>query len=102
MAKAKVITVCGSLKFQKEMIFWSDQLELDGYCVLSVVYPAKEKADYTEAEIAQFGRMHFQRIAMSDGIFVVNVGGYIGESTRLEIEYATKKGKEILYLNSVD
>ena len=35
---------------------------------------------------------------ISDAIYVVNVNGYIGESTKKEIEYACKLGKEILYL----
>jgi hypothetical protein len=35
---------------------------------------------------------------MSDAIFVVNVGWYIWESTRSEIEYAKKHNKEIMYL----
>ena len=38
---------------------------------------------------------------MADAIYVINVGGYIGESTRSEIEYAKKHGKEILYLENI-
>lgn len=45
--------------------------------------------------------MHKQRIDMSDGIFVVNVGGYIGSSTKGEIEYAKKHNKEIIYLEQL-
>ena len=96
--KAKVITMCGSLRFQNEFIKESERLELAGNCVLSVVYPAKEKNDYTEDEIQMLGKMHFQKIEMSDGIYVVNFDGYVGESTRNEIEYARKMGKEILSL----
>ena len=100
--KAKVITVCGSLRFQAEFIAESERLELDGNCVLSVIYPTKEKDAYTTAEIEVLGKMHFQKIAMSDAIYVVNVDGYIGESTRNEIEYARKMGKEILSLEPLD
>ena len=42
--------------------------------------------------------MHKRKIDMADSIYVINVGGYIGESTRSEIDYATRHGKEILYL----
>ena len=42
--------------------------------------------------------MHKRKIDMADAIYVINVGGYIGESTRSEIDYATRQGKEILYL----
>lgn len=41
------------------------------------------------------------KIDLSDAIFVVNVGGYIGKSTEAEIEYAREKGKEILYLENI-
>ena len=42
--------------------------------------------------------MHKRKIDMADGIYVINVGGYIGESTRSEIEYAKAHGKEVKYL----
>ena len=42
--------------------------------------------------------IHKIKIDIADGIYVVNVDGYIGSSTRSEIEYAKKNGKEILYL----
>ena len=42
--------------------------------------------------------MHKHKIDMADEIFVINVGGYIGDSTRSEIEYAMKRGKVVRYL----
>jgi len=42
--------------------------------------------------------MHKRKIDMADSIFVINVGGYIGESTRSEIEYAKKNGRGVQYL----
>ena len=45
--------------------------------------------------------MHKRKIDMADEIFVINVGGYIGSSTRSEIEYATATGKAVKYLESV-
>lgn len=42
--------------------------------------------------------MHRQKIDMSDAIFVINVNGHIGESTKAEIQYAKTKNKEISYL----
>ena len=42
--------------------------------------------------------MHRRKIDMSDEIFVINVGGYIGDSTKNEIEYAKRKGKIVKYL----
>ena len=46
--------------------------------------------------------MHLRKIDMADEIFVINVGGYIGESTRREIAYAEKIGKKINYLEKQD
>ena len=98
---AKVITVCGSLKFQDEMMRQSDLLERAGNCVLSVVYPSQALDLYTPEDNERFAALHFQKIRMSDGIFVVNVGGYVGESTRKEMAYARKLGKEILSLEPI-
>lgn len=42
--------------------------------------------------------MHKRKIDMADGIYVINVGGYIGDSTRSEIEYAKALGKSVDYL----
>ena len=42
--------------------------------------------------------MHKRKIDMADEIFVVNVGGYVGSSTRSEIEYALAHGKSVRYL----
>ena len=98
MKRAKVITMCGSLRFQKEMIKEAERLELAGNCVLSVVYPSKAKELYTKSEIEALSKMHYQRIDMSDAVYIVNVDGYIGEATRGEMEYALAKGKEVLFL----
>ena len=44
--------------------------------------------------------MHKRKIDMADAIYVINVGGYIGESTKSEIEYALRNGKKVYYLES--
>lgn len=98
MNTPKVITICGSLKFIPQIKEYSEKLELAGNCVLSIVYPTKPLADYTPSELELLGQLHFQRIAMSDEIFVVNVGGYIGDSTRREIQFAQQQGITVNYL----
>ena len=45
--------------------------------------------------------MHKRKIDMADAIYVINVGGYIGNSTKSEIEYAKEHGKEIEYLEKI-
>ena len=44
--------------------------------------------------------MHKRKIDIADEIFVINVGGYIGDSTKSEIEYAIKCGKKVNYLEN--
>ena len=93
----KIITVCGSLKFQQEMMSVAEKLALDGNCILTPTYPTKNKTERTEEQLIKLKEAHFKRIELSDAIFVVNVNNYIGNSTNLEIEYAEKLGKEIIY-----
>lgn len=93
----KIITLCGSLKFQKEMMIVAEKMALDGNCILTPVYPILEKVEKTEEQMTKLKEAHFKRIELSDAILVVNVNNYIGKSTNLEIEYAKTLGKEILY-----
>jgi hypothetical protein len=94
----KIITICGSLNFENEMKNVSEKLSLEGNCVLSVIYPTKEKEKYTKEEIEILGKEHLKKIDISNAIFVINKNGYIGESVRNEIEYAKNQNKEIIYL----
>ncbi len=94
----KIITLCGSYKFKKEMSEVAEAMTLAGNCVLTpneLTRPSKE--DYTFEEAQMIDLMHKEKIKISDAILVVNVGGYIGKSTQSEIEFAEKLGKEIMY-----
>lgn len=93
----KIITLCGSLKFQKEMMTIAEKMALEGYYILTPVYPVSEKIERTKEQLIKLKETHFKRIEFSDTILVVNVNNYIGDSTNLEIEYAKKLGKEIIY-----
>lgn len=93
----KVITLCGSLKFQKEMMEVAEKMALEGYCILTPVYLVSKKMEKTEKQLIKLKEAHFKRIEFSDAIVVVNVDNYIGNSTNLEIEYAKKLEKEIIY-----
>ena len=92
----RVITICGSLKYKDEMMKVAQKLSLEGNCVLTPVYPVEDKKP-SEEELKILKEAHFKRIEMSDEIFVLNIDGYVGESTKLEIEYAEKLGKVIEY-----
>ncbi len=93
----KTITLCGSLKFQKEMMIVAEELALDGNCILTPTYPVMKNIEITEEQFEKLKEAHFKRIELSDAILVVNVNNYIGNSTNLEINYAKKLGKEIIY-----
>ena len=93
----KIVTLCGSLKFQKEMMIVAEKMALEGYCILTPVYPVLENIERTKEQLIKLKEEHFKRIELSDAILVVNINNYIGNSTKLEIDYALKLGKEIKY-----
>lgn len=94
----RIITVCGSYKFKKEMIEIAEKMTLEGNCIITPNDLTKtDKDSYTEEEIIMIDNMHKEKIKISDAILVVNVNGYIGNSTKSEIEYAKSLNKEILY-----
>lgn len=96
----KTITLCGSLKFQKEMMIVAEKMALKGNCILTPVYPVSKDIERTKEQLIKLKEAHFKRIELSDAILVVNVNNYIGNSTSLEIEYAKKLNKEIMYYES--
>lgn len=93
----KVVTLCGSLKFQKEMMEIAEELSLLDNCVLTPVYHVLDNTIITKEQLLKLKQEHLKRIELADAILVVNINNYIGDSTKLEIEYAKKKGKEIQY-----
>ena len=94
----KIITVCGSYKFKKEMTVITEKMALQGNCMLTPIELTKSDKDaYTEEEASMLDQMHKEKIKLSNAILVVNVNGYIGNSTQSEIEYAKSLNKEILY-----
>ncbi len=93
----KIITLCGSLKFQKEMMIVAEKMALEGNCILTPVYPTIENLKRSEEQLKKLKEEHFKRIELSDAILVINVNNYIGNSTSSEIKYAKELGKEIIY-----
>ncbi len=94
----KVITVCGSYKFKKEISEIAEVMTLKGNCVITPNDLTRtNKNSYTENEILMIDNMHKEKIKLSDAILVVNVNNYIGNSTKSEIEYAKSLNKKVLY-----
>lgn len=100
VGKYKVITLCGSTKFKEEYLEAQKRLTLEGNIVISVGLFGHSGDDevWTEGTKAMLDDMHKRKIDMADEIFVINVGGYIGESTRNEIAYAKSQGIVVRYL----
>ena len=103
----KVITLCGSTRFKQAFEEANKRLTLAGNIVISVglyghggdleVWEGMDEDTLTQTKI-MLDDMHKRKIDMADEIFVINVGGYIGSSTKSEIAYAQEHGKPVRYL----
>lgn len=102
VGKYKIITLCGSTKFKEQYMEAQKRLTLEGNIVISVGLfgHSGDNEVWTEGTKAMLDEMHLRKIDMADEIFVINVGGYIGESTRREIAYAKENGKVVRYLEA--
>ena len=97
----KVVTICGSMKFAKDMMIIATELEKEyGWCLLQCVYDIT--GEITKEEMDKIVNAHWKRIDISDAIYVVNINGYIGNSTKNEIAYAIQHGKEVIYHEKID
>ncbi len=97
----KVITICGSMRYSKEMMKIAEDLELkEGYAVIQCVYNIDGQR-YEGVDASILDKIHRKKIDISDAIYVVNIDGYIGNSTKNEVEYAKNKGKEVIYHESI-
>ena len=107
VGKYPVVTLCGSTRFKDEFMEAQKRLTLDGNIVISVglfghsgdqeVWENMDEGTLTKTK-EMLDDMHKRKIDMADSIYVINVGGYIGDSTRSEIEYAKDHGKLVDYL----
>lgn len=101
MGKYPVITLCGSTRFKDEFEQLNRELTLAGNVVLSVsCFDRAENGEngLTEEQQKMMDEIHWAKIDLADGIFVINKNGYIGESTRNDILYARRKHKLIRFL----
>jgi hypothetical protein len=102
---AKVVTLCGSTRFQADFAEVNQRLTLDGCVVISLGMfslpglPDHDWATYDSELKKRLARVHLQKIRMADEVYIVDPGGYVGESTRREIAYAESLGKPVRYLS---
>lgn len=99
-----VVTLCGSTKFREAYEEAQYKLTMEGKIVLTVGFyhhVDNTRPELIEAEKVMLDVLHKRKIDISDSIYVVNVGGYIGSSTASEIAYATSLRKPVYYLEPV-
>ena len=99
--KPTVVCLCGSTKFKDEFLLAQKRETLTGKIVLSVGWFSHADADVfypNEQEKQMLDDLHKRKIDLADEILIIDVNGYIGESTRSEIEYATKLQLPVRYL----
>lgn len=102
--KPKIICLCGSTRFIDQFAIKTWELEREGFIVLGCTLLPKwycnvpDRFGEATGTKAQCDELHFRKIDLADKVLILNIGGYIGESTRNEINYATLQGKPVHYL----
>lgn len=100
-----VVTLCGSTRFYKNFLEVNNKLTAMGYIVLSIGV-VKSKAvmlDKSDPKLeSMLDELHKEKIAMSDAVLILDVDGYIGDSTKSEIKFAEWLGKKIYYYSKIN
>jgi hypothetical protein len=96
------ITLCGSTRFAHEFDRWNARLTLQGHLVYSIAVPVHQTGiEVSPQEKRVLDEVHLAKIAESDEILVLDVDGYVGESTRREIAFARQHGKRVRFLREI-
>ena len=92
-----VVVLCGSTKFKEVFASMNYHLTLQGFIVLSIGCDAKvdDELYITPEQKIHLDELHKRKIDLADIVFILNVGGYIGDSTRSELEYARQEQKVV-------
>lgn len=99
-ARPEIVCLCGSTKYKQAYIWENARLTQEGYIVLSVGLWGHHERVFPDHVIKNaLDELHKRKIDLCDWVFVLDVGGYIGESTRSEIEYAEAHGKPVRHLS---
>lgn len=108
LPRPAIVCLCGSTRFYDAFQEANYRLTMAGVIVLSVGFYPHSKAEHghgegvghDSAEKVALDDLHKRKIDLADYVLVLNVGGYIGESTRSEIEYAESIGRPVEYLEA--
>lgn len=105
--RPNIVCLCGSSRFIERFAVMMWEFEKEGRIALGLhylpqSYTTKESHQAEHEGVAEaMDELHLRKIDLADTVFVINVGGYIGDSTRREIAYAEKAGKPIAYLETL-
>ena len=95
VARPRIVCLCGSLRFVRELAAERMRLTLD---LAIVVAPEATEVSVADPSLVRaLGELHLRRIDLADEVRVVNPGGYVGEATRREIAYARSSGKPVTF-----
>lgn len=97
---APIVCICGSTRFKQSWITENARLTREGNIVLAVGLWGHHERQYPDEKTkAMLDDLHKRKIDLCDWVWVLDVGGYIGDSTRSEIEYAERLGRPVRYLS---
>ena len=104
-ARPKIVCLCGSTRFVETYNEWRKKLTLEGDIVLAIEIVTAQTRDEDPQHVApevkqRLDELHLRKIDMADEVMFLNVGGYIGESTRRELAYCREHGKTIVWLET--
>ena len=100
----KIICLCGSSRFISELAITGWELEKKGYIALGLHLLPRRYTDLPDHLAEAQGvketmdELHKRKIDLADEVLILNIGGYIGESTRSELEYARAHGKPVRFI----
>ena len=106
MERPRIVCLCGSTRFKDAFVYANLRETLAGKIVLSIGCDTRTDLDLfahldareRAAIKARLDELHLRKIDLADEVLVLNVDGYVGESTGRELEYARQHGKAIRYL----
>lgn len=103
----EVVTLCGSTRFKDAFISEQRRLTLEGKIVISVglfghLELPPDKVEKGNEVKDMLDELHLRKIDLANRVHIINVGGYIGKSTKNEIAYASKLGIDITYMEPLE
>jgi hypothetical protein len=103
MDRPIIVCLCGSTRFKKEFEMINKQLTLCGKIVLSVgCFPHTDDKGSPEDVLGEnvkynLDQLHLKKVELADEVYIINVNGYIGNSTKRELNHAIALNKQISY-----